>query len=567
MAMKTYTLFLILLLANVAFANHYHFIVKETSIERLCKSKKILTVNGKFPGPTIYANKGSTLIVHVHNNSKYNITIHWHGVKQPRNPWSDGPEYITQCPIQPGSKFKQKIILSDEEGTIWWHAHNKWARATVHGAIIVYPKPGTSYPFPKPHAEIPIILGEWWKDSVVEVLNEFVGSGGQPKTSDAFMINGQPGDFYLCSKHGTFKLDVKSGKTYLLRILNAAMHEILFFAIRNHKLTIVGTDGSYTKPLTRDFIAISPGQTFDCLLKANQNPNNFYYMAARAYTNGTNVQFNNTTTTAIIKYQENNYNFNNSPISLPYLPSYYDTPSTVNFSASLRSLASKLHPIFVPTKVETRLVSTVSVNLLPCPKNDTRACQGPNGTRLSASMNNISFLTPPRYNILEAYYYNRVKGMFGMDFPDFPPYVFNYTDDVLPLELELPKFGTQVKVLKYNTTVELVLQGTNLVTGLDHPMHLHGYNFYVVGWGLGNFDEKYDPKNYNLVDPPRRNNVAVPKNGWIAIRFRANNPGVWTMHCHIERHLTWGMQTVFLVKNGHKPEEHILPPPHHMPPC
>uniref|UniRef100_M1BF08 Laccase n=1 Tax=Solanum tuberosum TaxID=4113 RepID=M1BF08_SOLTU len=440
MAMKTYTLFLILLLANVAFANHYHFIVKETSIERLCKSKKILTVNGKFPGPTIYANKGSTLIVHVHNNSKYNITIHWHGVKQPQNPWSDGPEYITQCPIQPGSKFKQKIILSDEEGTIWWHAHNKWARATVHGAIIVYPKPGTSYPFPKPHAEIPIILGEWWKDSVVEVLNEFVGSGGQPKTSDAFMINGQPGDFYPCSKH-------------------------------------------------------------------------------------------------------------------------------VNFSASLRSLASKLHPISVPTKVETRLVSTVSVNLLPCPKNDTRACQGPNGTRLSASMNNISFLTPPRYNILEAYYYNRVKGMFGMDFPDFPPYVFNYTDDVLPLELELPKFGTQVKVLKYNTTVELVLQGTNLVTGLDHPMHLHGYNFYVVGWGLGNFDEKSDPKNYNLVDPPRRNNVAVPKNGWIAIRFRADNPGVWTMHCHIERHLTWGMQTVFLVKNGHKPEEHILPPPHHMPPC
>lgn len=80
-------------------------------------------------------------------------------MKQPRNPWSDGPEYITQCPIQPGSKFRQKIILSDEEGTIWWHAHSAWARATVHGAIVVYPKPGTSYPFPKPHAEIPIILG------------------------------------------------------------------------------------------------------------------------------------------------------------------------------------------------------------------------------------------------------------------------------------------------------------------------------------------------------------------------------------------------------------------------
>lgn len=311
------------------------------------------------------------------------------------------------------------------------------------------------------------------------------------------------------------------------------MNEILFFAISNHKLTVVGTDGSYTKQLTRDFIAISPGQTFDCLLKANQQPNNFYYMAARAYTNGTNVQFGNTTTTAIVKY-EGNYKNNNTLISLPYLPSYYDTPSAVNFSGSLKSLASKSHPISVPINVKTRLISTVSVNLLPCPKNSSSTtCQGPNGTRLFASMNNISFVTPPTYNILEAYYYNRVKGVFGTEFPDFPPYVFNYTDDILPLELELPEFGTQVKILKYNTTVELVLQGTNLVSGLDHPMHLHGYNFYVVGWGLGNFDENYDPKNYNLVDPPRRNNVAVPKNGWIAIRFRADNPGIYVFRFHV----------------------------------
>lgn len=49
-----------------------------------------------------------------------------------------------------------------------------------------------------------LLLGEWWKDSVVEVLKEFVGSGGQPQTSDAFLINGQPGDYYPCSKHGRY---------------------------------------------------------------------------------------------------------------------------------------------------------------------------------------------------------------------------------------------------------------------------------------------------------------------------------------------------------------------------
>ena len=85
--------------------------------------------------------------------------IYRHGVKQPRNPWSDGPNYITQCPIQAGAKFTQKIILSTEEGTLWWHAHSEWDRATVHGAIIVYPTNGTNYPFSKPHAEFSIILG------------------------------------------------------------------------------------------------------------------------------------------------------------------------------------------------------------------------------------------------------------------------------------------------------------------------------------------------------------------------------------------------------------------------
>ena len=82
-----------------------------------------------------------------------------HGVKQPRNPWSDGPENITQCPIKPGKNFTYEVVFSDEEGTLWWHAHSDWSRATVHGAIVISPKKGTSYPFPKPYAEEVIILG------------------------------------------------------------------------------------------------------------------------------------------------------------------------------------------------------------------------------------------------------------------------------------------------------------------------------------------------------------------------------------------------------------------------
>lgn len=535
------------------------FVVKEAPYTRLCSTKNILTVNGQFPGPTLYAERGDTIIVDVHNNGTQNITIHWHGVKQPRNPWSDGPEFITQCPIQPGAKFSQKIILSDEEGTLWWHAHSDWSRATVHGAIIIYPKKGTNYPFPKPDNEVPIILGDWWKSDVQEVLDEFLRTGGDPNISDALTINGQPGDLYPCSKSDTFKLIVDYGKTYMLRMINAGMNNIFYFGIANHTLTVVGTDAAYSKPLKSDYITISPGQTLDILLEANQ-PLDRYYMAARVFIGAGRARFDNTTTTAILEYR-GNYT-PSSPPSLPNLPNITDTNTALNFTARLRSLATNDHPINVPLKMSTKLYFTLSINTFPC---DNGTCLGPNNSRFAASVNNISFVAP-RVDILEAYY-RGINGVFGDNFPSVPPLPFNYTADFLPFELRRPMRGREVRVLQFNSAVELVFQGTNLLSGIEHPMHLHGYSFYVVGWGIGNFDKKKDPMGYNLVDPPLMNTIIVPRNGWTAIRFQADNPGVWLMHCHFERHISWGMEMTFIVRNGKRFREKMLPPPPDMPPC
>ncbi|KAA8536485.1 hypothetical protein F0562_028963 [Nyssa sinensis] len=154
-----------------------------------------------------------------------------------------------------------------------------------------------------------------------------------------------------------------------------------------------------------------------------------------------------------------------------------------------------------------------------------------------------------------------------MNFPRKPPRKFNYTGENLPENLLTPAFGTKAMVLEYNASVELILQGTNVLVGDNHPMHLHGFSFYVVGWGFGNFNPKQDPLKYNLVDPPEETTVGVPTNGWVALRFRADNPGVWLMHCHLERHQTWGMSTVFLVKNGATPGSRIVLPPHDLPKC
>ena len=83
-----------------------------------------------------------------------------HGIFQLQTPWADGAAYVTQCPIRPGQSYTYRFNVTGQEGTLWWHAHLGFHRATVFGALIIRPKHGRSaYPFAKPHKEIPILLG------------------------------------------------------------------------------------------------------------------------------------------------------------------------------------------------------------------------------------------------------------------------------------------------------------------------------------------------------------------------------------------------------------------------
>lgn len=52
--------------------------VEEASFTRLCETKNILTVNRKFPAPTIYAHAGETLVMDVENKGNDNLTIFWY---------------------------------------------------------------------------------------------------------------------------------------------------------------------------------------------------------------------------------------------------------------------------------------------------------------------------------------------------------------------------------------------------------------------------------------------------------------------------------------------------------
>ncbi|KAH9311401.1 hypothetical protein KI387_026436, partial [Taxus chinensis] len=512
--------------------------IESKSVTRLCGTHDIITVNGQFPGPTLYVTNGDTLIVKVINNAKYNATIHWHGVRQMLTGWADGPEYITQCPIRPGGSYTYRFNIVGQEGTLWWHAHSSWLRATVYGALIISPSQKYGYPFPKPAQEIPILLGEWWNSNPIDVVNEAARTGATPNISDAFTINGQPGDLYPCSSSDTFRVAVKTGETNLVRVINAALNTNLFFSIASHDMTVVGVDASYTKPYETNVLMLGPGQTTDVIVTFNMSGAQRYYIAARAYASGQGAPFDNTTATAIVEYERVGSSscslypyfpfFNDTHCAteletapaMPNLPLYNDTQSATKFAEGIRSLASSDHPVRVPQMVDENLFYTVGLGVINCPGN---SCGGPNGTRFTASVNNHSFVLPSSSSILEAHHFG-IAGVYEAGFPDTPPVQFNYTGQNISRSLWSPMRTTTVKLLKYNTAVQIILQGTNILTGESHPIHIHGYDFYIVGSGFGNYNAATDPAKFNLFDPPMRNTVNVPVNGWAAIRFVADNP-------------------------------------------
>ncbi|PPR97807.1 hypothetical protein GOBAR_AA22849 [Gossypium barbadense] len=494
-----------LLLCN-ADVHHYDFFVQESNFTKMCNTTTLLVVNDSYPGPDIRFRRGDTVFVNVHNQGNDGFTIHWHGVKQPRNPRFNGLEFITQ------------FVLSEEIGTLWWHAHSDWTRGSVHDE---------TYPFPTPDAEQTIILESWYNGYYKQIIDQALATGDPPRLPDAYAINGHLRDTYGCP-NTIFRMEVDYEKTYLLRIINAAMNEQQFFTITNHTVIVVAQDASYVRRFKSDYILISPGLTMDVLVSANRNVG-LYYMATRPFSDSAALNSRGGLNASLIQ-----------------LPAMDDTDAMLNFVSRIRNTnVTQNMPKNVPvdTDINRRVYIAVAVNRLPC---NTSKCVV--SERIVSSLNNVSFVSP-RIDILQAYYRN-ISCVFTQDFPLNPSEFYDFTGQLTGFNSGT-EYRTRAIVVNYGEAVKIVL----------HPIHFHGYSFYWVGAGLGNFNNETDPSTYNLIDPPLINTVHVPCRGWVALRFFANNPGKFSVRkSKIKRTL--------IVRNGSTIETSIRRPrPSTIPRC
>ncbi|XVE83196.1 hypothetical protein DITRI_Ditri16bG0068000 [Diplodiscus trichospermus] len=501
-----------------------------------CFEKLVITINGQTPGPTIRAQKDDTIIVELNNSlSTENVAIHWHGIRQIGTPWFDGTEGVTQCPILPGTTFKYEFVV-DRPGTYLYHAHYGMQReAGLYGSIIVGLPEGESEPFTYDDDKN-IILNDWYHDSTLEQAAGLSSIPfrwvGEPQS---LLIHGR--GRFNCSSLTTpgvcnatnpdcspFGLIVVPGKTYRLRISSLTALSALSFQIEGHNMTVVEADGHYVEPFVVQNLFIYSGETYSVLVKADQDRGRNYWITS-------NVVVRNATTPparGIFNYYPNHPR--RSPPTIPPAgPAWADPAPRLAQSQAIKARQGYIYP---PPPLPDRVIVFLNTQ-----NNITGEVRW--------SVNNVTFTLPHtpylialKQNLTHAFDQNPPPN--GYDFVSYD--IYKGTDN------KNATSSNGIYRLNFNSTVDIILQNARDMNGRNnetHPWHLHGHDFWVLGYGEGKFDMFNDPKKYNLVNPIMKNTVPLHPYGWTALRFKANNPGAWAFHCHIESHFFMGMGVVF----------------------
>uniref|UniRef100_A0ACD6A969 Uncharacterized protein n=1 Tax=Avena sativa TaxID=4498 RepID=A0ACD6A969_AVESA len=550
-----------------------------------CQQRVMVGINGRFPGPTITARAGEVVRVTVNNKLQTEgLVVHWHGMRQVGTPWADGTASISQCAINPGDSFTYEFV-ADKPGTFFYHGHFGMQRAAgLYGSLIVEATPEQDEPYRKDYdgGELSVLLSDWYHENVyaqaagLERKDKHFEWIGEPQT---ILINGRGqydcmlgkvtnyhrgidryaktcvrgkeaklcrdeerclrrsecGPYCPKSQCAPVVFDVEPGKTYRLRIASTTTLSALNLQIEGHSLTVVEADGNPVEPFTVKDIDIYSGESYSVLLTTNHTPT-FYRPGAFWISVGVRGRHPKTLpATAVLRYTNSRFQW---PGSVPpATPAWDDIQRSKSFTYKIKAL--KNNAAATPPPKSAALNRTIVM----------LNTQTMVGGHVRWAINNVS-LTLPATPYLGAYFYGLQGSAFDATgeapngFPDgynvsMPPGKNGYKARLSDRVYELP----------HGALVDVVLQNADMMrenTSESHPWHLHGHDFWVLGYGDGQYDAGKDFGKLNTDDPPLRNTVVVFPHGWTVLRFMADNTGAWAFHCHIEPHLHMGMGAVFI---------------------
>ena len=249
----------------------YYFELVNTTAALDGVSRNVLLVNGTFPGPTIYADWGDTVVVHLTNGLSNNGTgLHFHGIRQNYTNQMDGVPSITQCPTAPGESITY-TWKATQYGHTWYHSHfalQAWEG--VLGGIIINGPATANY-----DNDMGIMfLNDWTHATADQVYLSAESSG--PPTLDNGLLNGTNVYGDLGSR---FNMTFTEGESHRIRLVNGAIDTHFKFMIDNHNLTVIAMDLVPIVPYTTTVLSIGMGQRYDVIVNATETAGNYWMRA------------------------------------------------------------------------------------------------------------------------------------------------------------------------------------------------------------------------------------------------------------------------------------------------
>ena len=605
--------------------------------------RPIITVNNRFPAPTLIVPNNAIVLVDVYNRLSSEATsIHWHGMHQMNTPWMDGVEHITQCGIAPSSSFRY-IFRAIPPGTHWYHSHSGAQRTDgLFGALIVRdtfsPQGITDEP-----EKYTLTLIDWQKENSLDLFAQihagirYFEQDGVPPTPTSTADTKDPRVPRTCSPDGTevgpvsywsglinglgrhrnvsysktllSTFVVQSNSSYRFRLIGAQSLFAYRFSIDEHQLKLIATDGHFVNETPLDFIIIHSGERYDFVLetiKETASKTDFIIRAETLEADGSdpgvcrNGQdqlyplFSDHSAEAILHYG----NISDIPSNQMYEQiANSAVPKSTQCAMSGNCKAVNCPFESFPTSYGIECIHIHQLNLLDnIPDDDPQLPDfnnfetkffnfGFEGDGSTSAINGRNFLFPPAPLQLSQ---NDIPNKCSFDVKSCENNDRVITPDCL---------CTHVHDIEYGKTYRFVFTATgpnrtdNRNWNFAHPIHLHGHSFHVAKIGFGDYsdnngritsaseDISCNNNRYDVcTDPqwssgnidqgknnkwaPLKDTVLIPAGGYAVVYFKANNPGYWFLHCHIEVHQLEGMAVVINEAQG----MHNGPPPN-MPQC
>ncbi|XP_053620154.1 uncharacterized protein LOC128680776 [Plodia interpunctella] len=539
-------------------------------------NRALNVVNRKMPGPQIEVCQHDRVIVDVENDlMTEGTTVHWHGQHQRGTPYMDGTPYVTQCPILPETTFRYQFNAT-HAGTHFWHSHSGMQRADGAAGAFIVRKPKSQDPhgalYDYDRSEHYMLVTDWIHELSVSMFVDHHHSKGDNKPP-TLLINGL-GRFKIFDKSNKLfymkaaSFVVEQGYKYRFRVINAEFLNCpIEMSVDGHNITVIASDGYDLEPITATSLVTYAGERYDFILDANSEIDN-YWIRFRGLMD-CDERFTKAKQVAVLHYEgametepEGDPTWeelHNEGLQLNALNKGEEEDETISV-AEMRSLAGPDDSLKEVADYQFYIAYDFYA------KNNSHYHRSPYYGFYQVPHKNSRLYTPQLNHI-------------SMKMPSSPllltrpsPDNFCNSSSIAPSCEEGYCECSHVLSVKLNSVVELIILDEGVTFDANHPFHLHGHSFRVVGLRrLANettieevkaFDEAGLLKR-NLKNPPIKDTVTVPDGGYTVLRFKADNPGYWLFHCHIEFHVEVGMALVFKV-GDHKD---MVPVPRDFPTC